>query len=343
MVFVRNRLYDTGFLKEYHPDIHTIGVGNLAVGGAGKTPMVEYLIRLFTLHEIKVATLSRGYKRKTKGFLLAEKNFTAEEVGDEPILYKKKYDVIVAVDANRVNGVKTISKLQSKPSMILLDDVFQHRAIRCGLNILVSEFGNPFFNDKLLPLGTLREQISGKWRADIIVISKTPDKTTPIELRNVIKDIKPLPHQYVFFSYLKYGNLYSAKDFSQKINVEKELYKYHVMLITGIANPAPMLTYIKEFANEVYHFPFNDHHEFIPKELEDIQRYYEQLNRPEKIIITTEKDFMRLQNHNVWPITQKMNLYILPVEVSFKDKEEEFNQIILKYARTNKFYHQKYS
>ncbi len=343
MIFIRNRLYDTGVLKEFKPEIHTIGVGNLAVGGSGKTPMVEYLINLLQANEFKLATLSRGYKRKTNGFILANESSTAEDIGDEPLIYQTKYNLQVAVDANRVNGIKKLIELNPKPGIVLLDDVLQHRAIKCGMNIMVSDFARPFFNDHLLPYGRLREQKSGMLRADIIIISKTPDKTTPVELRTVVKDVKPLAHQYVFFSYLKYGDLYSVTDKSQKIIVENELFKYHVMLLTGIANPSTMFTYLKEFANEVYHFPFEDHHEYIPKELEDIQRYYNQLNKPDKIIITTEKDYMRLKNKNVWPIVQKMNLYVLPVEVTFKDKEEEFNQIILKYARTNKFYHSKYS
>lgn len=343
MVYIRNKLFDVGILKEHKPEIHTIGVGNLAVGGAGKTPLVEYLIKLLQQNEFKLATLSRGYKRKTSGYLLADDNSTADDIGDEPLIYKTKYRIDVAVDGNRLNGIKQLSSLDKKPNMILLDDVFQHRYVRCGLNILVSDYSHPFFSDHMLPYGTLREQKGGIVRADVIVISKTPERTTPIELRNVLKDVKPGPHQHVFFSYLKYGDLYSITDPALKLEVEKELFKYHVMALTGIANAAPMITYLKEFANEVYHFPFDDHHEYVPKELEDIQRYYEQINKNYKIIITTEKDLMRLKNSNIWPIAKNMNMFVLPVEVSFKDKEEEFNQIILKYARTNKFHHKKYS
>ncbi len=343
IVYIRNKLFDVGILKEQRPDIHTIGVGNLAVGGAGKTPLVEYIIRILQQNEFKPATLSRGYKRKTSGYILADDKSTADDIGDEPLIYKSKYNIDVAVDGNRLNGIKQLSALEKKPGLIVLDDVFQHRFIRCGLNILVSDYSHPFFNDHMLPYGTLREQKSGIVRADVIVISKTPERTTPIELRNVLKDVKPGPHQQVFFSYLKYGDLYSITDRSLKLEVEKELFKFHVMALTGIANATPMITYLKEFANEVYHFPFDDHHEYVPKELEDIQRYYEQINKNYKIIITTEKDLMRLKNSNIWPIAKNMNMFVLPVEVSFKDKEEEFNQIILKYARTNKFHHKKYS
>jgi tetraacyldisaccharide 4'-kinase len=343
VVYIRNKLFDTGILKEHKPDIHTIGVGNLAVGGAGKTPLVEYLVKLLLQNEFKLATLSRGYKRKTSGYILADASSSADDIGDEPLIYKTKYPIDVAVDANRLNGVKKLAALEQKPNLILLDDVFQHRSIRCGLNIVVSDFSHPFFSDHLLPYGTLREQKNGLVRTDIVIISKTPERTTPIELRNVLKDVKPGPHQQVFFSYLKYGDLYSITDPLLKLEVEKELFKYHVMALTGIANATPMITYLKEFANEVYHFPFDDHHDYIPKELEDIQRYYEQINKTYKIIITTEKDLMRLKNSNIWPIVKNMNMFVLPVEVTFKDKEEEFNQIILKYARTNRFHHKKYS
>jgi tetraacyldisaccharide 4'-kinase len=343
VVFIRNKLFDLGILKERRPDIHTIGVGNLAVGGAGKTPLVEYLIKLLQQHEFNLATLSRGYKRKTRGYVLANETSSAEDIGDEPLIYKTKYRVEVAVDGNRLNGIAQLSALEKKPHIVLLDDVFQHRSVRCGLNIVVSDYSHPFFNDHLLPYGTLREQIGGLLRADIIIISKTPERTTPIELRNVLKDVKPRAHQQVFFSYLRYGDLYSINDPLLRLDVEKELFKYHVMALTGIANAAPMITYLKEFANEVYHFPFDDHHEYVPKELEDIQRYYEQINKNYKLIITTEKDLMRLKNSTIWPIAKNMNMFVLPVEVTFKDKEEEFNNIILKYARTNKFHHKKYS
>jgi len=343
VVYIRNKLFDVGILKEHKPEIHTIGVGNLAVGGAGKTPLVEYLINLLQQNEFKLATLSRGYKRKTSGYVLADENSSADDIGDEPLIYKSKYHVEVAVDGNRVNGIKQLSALENKPNIVLLDDAFQHRFIKCGFSILVSDYSHPFFSDHLLPYGTLREQKGGMTRANIIVISKTPERTTPIELRNFLKDVNPGPHQQVFFSYLKYGDLYSITDPSLRLNVEKELFKFHVMALTGIANAAPMITYLKEFANEVYHFPFDDHHEYVPKELEDIQRYYEKINKSYKIIITTEKDLMRLKNSNIWPIAKNMNMFVLPVEVTFKDKEEEFNNIILKYARTNKFHHKKYS
>ncbi|MBK7818964.1 MAG: tetraacyldisaccharide 4'-kinase [Sphingobacteriaceae bacterium] len=169
VVFIRNKLFDVGILKEKRPDIHTIGVGNLAVGGAGKTPLVEYLIKLLLQNEFKLATLSRGYKRKTSGYVLADGASSAEDIGDEPLIYKSKYPIDVAVDANRLNGVKKLSELEQKPNIVLLDDVFQHRYIRCGLNIVVSDYSHPFFSDHLLPYGTLREQKTD-WYALILLL-----------------------------------------------------------------------------------------------------------------------------------------------------------------------------
>ncbi len=344
ITLLRNRLYDGHFLKVTKFDVHTIGVGNLSVGGAGKTPLVEYLIRLLRQEEPKLATLSRGYKRKTSGFLLADESSTAEDIGDEPLIYKYKYNVQVAVDASRVNGVKKLIALEDNaPKIILLDDVFQHRAIRCGLNIVVSDYNNLFFKDTMLPAGTLREFKSGIVRADLIIITKTPDRTSPVEIRNILKDVNPKAHQQVFFSYLQYGDLYSITNANEKIDTLNDLFRYRVISFAGIANAQPMVNYLKEYAADVKHLQFNDHHEFSIKDLEDIERYYNSFEGGNKILVTTEKDFMRLKSNLVWKIAQRMNIYILPVEMTFKDKEEEFNQVILKYVRANRIYHQKYT
>lgn len=339
----RNWLYDWHFLKQKKFDIHTIGVGNLAVGGAGKTPMVEYLIKLLRTEGVRLATLSRGYKRKTSGFLLADKDSTAEDIGDEPLMYKYKYDIQVAVDGNRVRGVKKLLTSETPPKIILLDDVFQHRAIKCGLNIVVSDFNKLFFEDVMLPSGTLREFKGGIKRADVIVISKTPERTSPVEIRNVIKDIKPLAHQKVFFSYIKYGELFSISNSSEKIDTLKDLFRFRIIAFTGIANAAPMINYLKEYAADVKHLPFEDHQEYTPKHLQDIERYYHSLQGGNKLLVTTEKDLMRLKNNSIWHIAERMNIFVLPIEITFKDKEEEFNNLILKYVRTNRIHHQKYS
>ena len=343
LTYIRNRIYDLGFIKAYSPQKHTICVGNLSVGGSGKTPHIEYLIKLLK-PDFALATLSRGYKRKTTGFIIADANSTCSDIGDEPLLYKTKYpDLTVCVEVNRVKGVKKLAELETSPQVILLDDAFQHRPIKCGLNIVVSEYDNLYFNDFLMPVGRLRESKSGIHRADIIVISKTPEKSTAVEIRNILKDIKPRPHQYVFFSYLKYGEIYSITNSGEKINTLKDLFRYRLIVFTGIANAAPMITYLKEYSAGVSHLPFPDHHDFTVADIANIQKYYETFEGGNKIMVTTEKDLMRLKQPEIWAIAERMNIFVLPVEVTFKDKADEFNEIILKYVRTNRIYHQKYT
>jgi tetraacyldisaccharide 4'-kinase len=345
VTYVRNSLYDSRILKEKRFDsVHTIGVGNLAVGGAGKTPLVEYLLRLLLIHEPKIAVLSRGYKRKTTGFILADESSSALEIGDEPLIYKTKYPVQVAVDANRVHGIKKLIALEEKaPKIILMDDVFQHRAVRSGLNIVVTDYNNLYYKDVMLPAGTLREFKGGIERADLIIVSKLPDNTSPVEIRTITKDISPRAHQRVFFSYLKYGELYSIHNHTDRLDTLNELFRFRVISFAGIANAQPMVNYLKEYSAELRHLPFDDHHEYSLKDLHDIQRYYDSFEGSNKLLVTTEKDFMRLKNADVWEAAQQMNIYILPVEVTFKDKEEELNEIILKYVRSNRIYHQKYT
>ncbi|MCW3075513.1 MAG: Tetraacyldisaccharide 4-kinase [Bacteroidetes bacterium] len=340
---IRNLLYDWHFFKQKKFDVHTIGVGNLSVGGAGKTPLVEFIVKLLLKEGFRPATLSRGYKRKTSGFVLASVNSTAEDIGDEPLLYKYKYNIDVAVDARRVNGVKKLLALDKPPGVIVLDDVFQHRAIKCGLNIVVSDYHNLFFNDTMLPAGTLREFATGITRADVIIVSKTPERTSAVDIRNIIKDIKPKAHQKVYFSYLQYGELFSISNSADKIDTLKDLFRFRLIAFTGIANAAPMINYLKEYAAEVKHLPFSDHQEYTPKHLQDIEAYYHSIEGGNKLMVTTEKDLMRLKNTSVWHIAERMNIFVLPVEVTFKDKEEEFNNLILKYVRTNRIHHEKYS
>ncbi len=344
ITMLRNRLYDLRLLREKKFEIHTIGVGNLAVGGAGKTPLIEYLIRLLVKEGVAAATLSRGYKRKTSGFVLANDASVAADIGDEPLLYKTKYNVTVAVDANRVNGIRNIIRIcGQKAPVILLDDVFQHRAVRAGLNILVTEYGNPYYNDVMMPAGTLREFSSGVKRADVIVVTKTPDRTTAVEMRTVIKDLKPQAHQKVFFSFLKYGELYSINNEQIKLDTLNDLFRYRVIVFSGIANPAPMVNYLKEYAADLKHLPFADHYQYEPKDLKVIEKYYHSFEGGNKILVTTEKDLMRLKMPDLWPIARLMNIYILPVEVSFRDKEEEFNELVMHYVHSRRIYHEKYS
>jgi tetraacyldisaccharide 4'-kinase len=339
----RNLLYDWKFLKSKSFEVHTICVGNLAVGGTGKTPHVEYLIKLLQ-NDFKIATLSRGYKRKTSGFVHATNTSTAWDIGDEPLQYKTKNPTLdVCVDADRVNGVKKILAFIEPPKVILLDDAFQHRALNCELKIVVSEYTNLFLNDCMLPSGTLRESKKGINRADIIIISKTPEKTTAVEIRNVIKDLKPLAHQQLFFTWLKYGELEGFQNKLETIDTLNDLFRYRIVLFTGIGNPVPLYTYLKEYASDVKHIQYPDHYQFSIQDITDIRAELDAIDGGNKIVVTTEKDAMRLRGNDLQDMANTLPLYVLPIEVDFKDKTQEFNETIINYVRTNKFYHKKYS
>jgi tetraacyldisaccharide 4'-kinase len=339
----RNLLYNCKILKSRSFDVHTICVGNLAVGGTGKTPHVEHLIRLLK-DQFRIATLSRGYKRKTNGFFIADENSTALDIGDEPLQYKTKYpDLIVAVDANRPNGVKSLLAKEQAPQVILLDDAFQHRALKCELNIVVSEYTNIYFKDWMLPAGNLRESKRGIKRADIIIISKVPDRVNAVDIRNLIKDIQPLSHQKLFFTWLKYGELKGFNNPDETVNTLDDLFRYRVVVFTGIGNPDPMVTYLKEYSTLVKHIPYPDHHTFTLQNIADIRAALDSIEGGNKIVVTTEKDAMRLRGTDLQDIVNTLPLFILPIEVDFKDKEQEFNETIINYVRTNKFYHKKYS
>lgn len=340
---LRNLLYDWKILKSKSVNVHTICVGNLAVGGTGKTPHVEYLINLLQ-NNFKIAILSRGYKRKTSGFIRALQTSTAFDIGDEPLLYKTKNpNLEVCVDANRLNGIKQLLKFTEPPQVVILDDAFQHRALHCELNIVISEYTNLFLNDCMMPAGYLRESKNGIKRADIIIVSKTPDKTTAIEIRNMIKDLKPLAHQQLFFTWLKYGELKGFQNPNDTINTLNDLFRYRIVTFTGIANPKPMITYLKEYASDVKHIQFADHHTFTLQDIANVRAQLDAIEGGNKIVVTTEKDAMRLQGSDLQDIANTLPLYVLPIEVDFKDKAQEFNETIINYVRTNKFYHKKYS
>jgi tetraacyldisaccharide 4'-kinase len=340
---LRNLLYDWKFLKSKSVDVHTICVGNLAVGGTGKTPHVEYLINILQ-NDFKIAILSRGYKRKTSGFIQATNLSTAFDIGDEPLQYKTKNPQLeVCVDANRVNGIKKILEFPEPAKVVILDDAFQHRALNCELKIVISEYNNLYLNDCMMPAGYLRESKKGIERADIIIVSKTPDKTTAIEIRNVIKDLKPSAHQQLFFTWLKYGELKGFQNPTDTIDTLNDLFRYRIVAFTGIGNPQPMITYLKEYASDVKHIQFPDHHSFTIQDIADVRAQLDVIEGGNKIVVTTEKDAMRLRGTDLQDIANTLPLYVLPIEVDFKDKTQEFNDTIINYVRTNKFYHKKYS
>lgn len=305
----RNKLYDIGIKKSVSYDFPVICVGNLSVGGTGKTPMIEYLIKLLK-NDLKVATLSRGYKRKTEGFLLADKKADAESIGDEPFQFYSKFkdDVLVAVDSDRRNGIKML--LQKKPGVILLDDAFQHRKVKAGFNILLTTYTKPYFKDIVLPTGDLREPRHGAKRADIIIVTKCPEVISESEKSIFIKQIKPEKNQHVFFSSISYSdNLLSVE---KTRNIEK---LESFTLVTGIANPKPLVDYLKAKDFDFEHLNFKDHHEFSQQEIDELNNH--------ELIVTTEKDFMRLKQYE----SLKGKLFYLPITIKFDD-EPKINKLI---------------
>jgi tetraacyldisaccharide 4'-kinase len=340
---IRNMLFDSGILKSHSFKEHIICVGNLSVGGTGKTPHIEYLIKLLK-EECSVATLSRGYKRKTSGFMIAFDENTADEVGDEPKQFKMKFpEITVAVDGNRVRGIKELLNQKNKPDLFLLDDAFQHRSVKAGLNILLTDFNHLFVHDHMLPGGNLREYKNGFKRADIIILTKTPERASNLDLKVFSKEINLLPYQKLFFSWLKYGELYYYSDVNFKFDIPNHLFKFNVVVLTGIANPKHLITYVKEYANHTFHQSFGDHHDFSVEDIEELRKIFNSIAGENKLIITTEKDYMRLLKPELQEALTGLPLFILPIEIDFKNKTEEFNETILRYARTNKIYHSKYS
>ncbi|TWO34314.1 tetraacyldisaccharide 4'-kinase [Seonamhaeicola sediminis] len=311
ITWLRNKLYDLGVKKSSSYPFPVICVGNLSVGGTGKTPMIEYLINLLK-KDYKVATLSRGYKRKTEGFQLANKTSNAETIGDEPFQFYSKFknDILVSVDADRNNGIKTLESIKNPPEVILLDDAFQHRKVKAGINILLSTYSNPYFSDFTLPTGNLREPKSGATRADIIIISKCPHNLSDEKKQAFIKKIHPKKHQQVFFSSIEYSNRVFSETDSKNI---KELPKF--TLVTGIANALPLVKFLKYKNLDFEHLNFKDHYNFTQNDIDELNN--------KALIITTEKDFMRLKQYE--PLKRK--LYFLPIEVSI-DKETLFNNKI---------------
>jgi len=313
---IRNFFFDIGLFKETSFKIPVIVVGNLSVGGTGKTPQIEYLIRLLK-ENFKLAVLSRGYKRKTKGFVLLNKDHSVQDAGDEPLQYFKKFkNIDVAVDENRVEGIDLLIK-QKKTEIVLLDDAFQHRKVKGSFYILITKYDALFTNDFLLPTGNLRESKRGARRADIILIAKCPENLgldKQKEIKNKLKNYK----KEVFFTTISYATQLSG---SSEILVN-ELKNYEVLLITGIANPAHLLNFLNEKQVNFKHLKFADHHHFSSSEIINIQKEFHKISSPKKIILTTEKDYTRL-------VHKLEKVSFLAIEISFlENKNERFNSII---------------
>ncbi|HNQ61611.1 MAG TPA: tetraacyldisaccharide 4'-kinase [Bacteroidia bacterium] len=338
VVAVRNFLFDKGILKSTSFRIPIISVGNLSTGGTGKTPHVEYLIRLLR-SDYRIATLSRGYGRKTSGFMLVSTPASTSIIGDEPMQYHTKYkDILVSVGEDRVEAIENLLGIPTPPEIILMDDAFQHRKLKPGKSILLIEYESIFKQDFLLPAGNLREWVSGMKRADIIIISKSPSILVPIERKRVIEEIKPLAHQEVFFSYYRYGDFLkvngddNAMLMSAKYYLEK---RFTILMVTGIANPSGIMEYLRRHTDKLETLIFPDHHEFSVRDIRKIQETFDNIANASKIIVTTEKDAMRLRNPEIARMIEHLPIFYIPIEVVIHQEEEKFNTLITDYVRQN--------
>jgi tetraacyldisaccharide 4'-kinase len=337
---IRNFLYNAGILPTHEFSLPVICVGNITVGGTGKTPHTEYLIDLLKKY-FRVATLSRGYKRKSKGFRIAGTSMNVIEIGDEPMQIFRKYpEITVAVDRDRVHGVKSILHEKPETEVIILDDGFQHRKITPGFTILLTDFNRLMNKDFLLPYGELRESINNMYRADIILITKSPENISPIQRRIIVKEINKAPYQNLYFTsfiYLEPQPLFSTSPSGENIFSAMNKKNQGIVLVTGIANPLPFKEYLDSFFSEIIHLCFPDHYKFTEKDIHKISKAFETLKTSRKWIITTEKDAVRLRDFSTFAEPIRKVFYFIPVGIYFLNNDkDEFDNLIIEYVRKNK-------
>ncbi|MCX6306003.1 MAG: tetraacyldisaccharide 4'-kinase [Bacteroidetes bacterium] len=329
----RNLLFDLHILPSKTFGTPVISVGNLTFGGTGKTPHIEYLIRLLT-PGMFLATLSRGYGRKTNGFILASKRSNVKYIGDEPLQFLKKFETVkVAVDEKRSRGIQLLLEKYPDLDVILLDDAFQHRYVKPGLSILLTDYHRLYAEDLVLPSGTLREFSSGAARADIIVVTKTPKIFSPITRRRIIEELKPKSHQRVYFSYIKYVEPVPVFDSPDLLFPARAT---NIFLFTGIANDYPLREHLERICSELVVMKFADHHPYNVKDIEEITRRFNDLPTQKKIIVTTEKDVMRLKTPELSAYLKNLPLFCVPMEIDFHGTDKEkFDNEILRYVKQN--------
>ncbi|RZK17435.1 MAG: tetraacyldisaccharide 4'-kinase [Pedobacter sp.] len=330
-ITLRKKLYDWGIMKSVKFDLPIICVGNLAVGGSGKTPTTEYLVRL--LSDYKIAILSRGYGRKTKGFILADDSATAETIGDEPLQYYQKFEnVTVAVCEERVVGIE---KLKENHDLIILDDAFQHRAVNAGLNILLFEFRKLGTLQFLLPAGNLRDVFASRKRADVLLVTKAPVPLLHVAQQASINELQPNSTQKVLHSYLRYGELKQVYgDESRSLDSIKD---HEIFLLTGIANPDPLIEELEKYSKTIKHEEFPDHYAFKTDDIKKFKSAFDASEKKEKIIITTEKDSKRLKAAGFKDLLVNLPVYFLPIEVDlFEEDKITFDELILNYVKSNR-------
>lgn len=330
LMMLRNWLFTAGILRSREFKVPVICVGNLSAGGTGKTPHIEYLIRLLSPKYL-ISTLSRGYKRETKGFVLASKRSTFKYIGDEPLQFARKFpDIKVAVDGNRVRGIETL--LAKFPSLgaVLLDDGFQHRRIAPGLSILLTDYHKMYTEDKMLPTGTLREFKCSAKRADIIVVTKTPKIFSPITRRRILDELRAQAYQTVVFSYISYGDPLPLNDKCEHVLLPK--YSY-ILLFTGIANDYPLKEQLERQCTELVRMKFQDHHPYTAEDLKKITTTFDDLPSQKKAIFTTEKDMMRLKTPELLPLLKGYPVFYVPIEIRFHGEDKViFEKIVTNFV-----------
>lgn len=332
---LRNGLFDLGVLPSASFKIPVISIGNLSAGGTGKTPHVEYIIRLLQ-SDYKLATLSRGYGRKTSGFRIAGKDDHSGTIGDEPAQFHSKFpEIDVATDENRKRGIQNLLTEKPDTDVIILDDAYQHRYVKPGISILLTDYHKLYSNDYLLPLGTLRESRKGSVRANIIVVTKTPVVLSPFERQSITKGMKPSPFQKVLFSYVKYGEIRSLWNPLEVIDPSTRYSS--ILLVAGIANPYPLEYELRSRCNDLIILRYRDHHKYSSEDLKLIKENYSDIYSRNKLLITTEKDAMRMLDPEVREQASLLPFYYIPMEVEFHQKDKQvFDETIKKYVRENK-------
>jgi len=325
---MRNQLYDKKIFRSARFDFPLICVGNLAVGGTGKTPMVEYLISILK-KKYKIATLSRGYRRKTKGFLIATEKNKTSEIGDEPIQIHKKFpDITVAVAEERVIGIPQLLFAKPETQVIVLDDAFQHREVTAGLNILLTDYNNLYSRDFLLPAGNLRDEKKSSERADIIIVTKCESNLSIVEKESILHELKLKTYQQIFFTTISYQlphHLYSGEIYNLKPDID-------VLLVCGIANPKTIESELISKSASLKMLRFNDHHIYNSPDLKKITEQFSKINSSKKIIITTEKDAARLSAFE--EELKELPIFVLPMAHKFLfDEEKKFEKLILEYVQ----------
>ncbi|HNW88317.1 MAG TPA: tetraacyldisaccharide 4'-kinase [Bacteroidales bacterium] len=336
ITFLRNKFYDWGLFESETFDIPVICVGNINTGGTGKSPAVEYLIRLLQKQNKYISTLSRGYGRETKGFILAGNSATAASIGDEPFQFFRKFQNIrVAVCEDRVEGIHLLLEKQPVPEVILLDDAFQHRSVKPGLNILLTDYNHLYSRDWVLPAGRLREFRCGAKRADIIIVTKSPENISDAEKTKIIHSLKPQPTQCVLFSFIRYQGPqpFYENSFQEKLPSLKD---HEIVLFSGIADPEPLIAHLKPVCKKLHTLRFSDHHSYSRKDIITISEKFRNIVSENKIILTTEKDFSRLIHQNICNELSDFPVYYLPVEMDFSETDKKtFELKILNYVEKN--------